>query len=475
MTETAPLSGQGATGPAQVGTAQEGATPEGAPWGRTTSLAVAGLGTTLVVVAWLLGGETGRLVVTLGAAVAVAGYVTAFHPQIVFLAFPAALGFAPFIHVPFTDIPIMLALSAMLWAALLFVPAADIRLGWPEAIVAALAAVALCSVVATEVAPRAAVEWVAWVVATSVLIPLRHLPPALRTRVCQTFAVSAGLGATLAIAIWVGLPNRVLRQLHVLGYDVLLNNRQVADEQLSTRLSGTFLEPNIAGLILLVALAAAVVFLAGRLRLVVGAVITVALLLTLSRSAFGTAVVAAGLVVLRSSERRRELMLWGTAAAVAALALPTVRLRLANSLGAQDVGLSARKQALSEFPGLMDGHWVWGLGWARPEFRSAGLTEAVNFVANGPLLTVYRGGLVVGIAVVLAALVLAFRAWAYADRSFGAAVVCSLLIAMLFVAFQLDFPIVNQAPATAAVSLLIAMTLFVPTDRTERADARSGQ
>jgi hypothetical protein len=49
------------------------------------------------------------------------------------------------------------------------------------------------------------------------------------------------------------------------------------------------------------------------------------------------------------------------------------------------------------------------------------------------------------------------------------------LIAMLFVAFQLDFPIVNQAPATVAVSLLIAMTLFVPDERTERTDARPGQ
>jgi hypothetical protein len=273
----------------------------------------------------------------------------------------------------------------------------------------------------------------------------------------------------------VGLPRRILKMLDVLGYDVVRNERQVADEHLTTRLAGTFLEPNIAGLILLVALAAAVVFLSGRLRVAVVAILTVALLLTLSRSAFGTAVVAAGLVVLRSTERRRDLMLWGSGAVLVALSLPSVRSRLANSLGANDVGLTDRRQALAEFPGLMDGHWVWGLGWARPEFRNAGLTQAVNFVANGPLLTIYRGGLVVGIVVVVVALVVAFRAWVYADRSFAAAVVCSLLIAMLFVAFQLDFPIVNQAPATAAMSLLVAMTLFVPDDRAERSDARPGQ
>jgi hypothetical protein len=442
---------------------------------RWATIVVAGVLTSLVVVALAAGADTGRQLVAIGTAVAVAGYVTAFHPQVVLYAFPVALGAAPFMHVPFTDIPIMLALSAMLWVALLFLPAADVRLGWPEAVVATLAAVSLCSVVATGLTPRSAVEWISWVVATAVLIPLRHLPAELRARVCQTFAVSAAAGASLAIVIWVGLPRRVLRHLDVLGYDVVRNERRVADEHLTTRLAGTFLEPNIAGLILLIALAAAVVFLSGRLRILVLTVITVALLLTLSRAAFGTAMVAAALVVLRSTERRRDLMLWGGGAVLVALALPSVRSRLANSLGANDVGLTDRRQALAQFPDLMDGHWTWGLGWARPEFRSAGLTQAVNFVANGPLLTVYRGGLVVGIVVVAVALVIALRAWVYADRSFAAAVVCSLLIAMVLVAFQLDFPIVNQAPATAAMSLLIAMTLFVPTDRTESPDARPGE
>ena len=446
-----------------------------APPNRWTAVVVAGLLTSLVVVALAVGEDAGRQIVAIGTAIAVAGYVTAFHPQAVLFAFPVALGAAPFMHVPFTDIPIMLALSAMLWVALLFLPSAEVRLGLPEAIVAALAAVSLCSVVASGLTPRSAVEWISWVVATAVLIPIRHLPAALRTRVCQVFAVSAAAGASLAIAIWVGLPRGVLRHLDVLGYDVVRNERRVADERLTSRLAGTFLEPNIAGLILLIALAAAVVFLSGRLRIAVLAVITIALLLTLSRSAFGTAMVAAALVVLRSTERRRDLMLWGSGAVLAALALPSVRSRLASSLGANDVGLSERRQALGQFPALMDGHWAWGLGWARPEFRSAGLTQAVNFVANGPLLTVYRGGLVVGLVVVLGALAIAFRAWVYAARSFAAAVVCCLLIAMVFVAFQLDFPIVNQAPATAAVSLLVAMTLFVPTDRTESAVARPGE
>jgi hypothetical protein len=438
------------------------------------SIAVAGGLTVALVLLLLMRGDVGRPIVMAGTACAVAAYVAAFHPTVVLLAFPVVLGTAPFMHVPFTEIPLLLALAAALWVAVCFVPEADFRLGLPEATVAALAAVTFCSVVATGLTSRAAVEWIAWVVATAVILPIRHLPAALRTRMCQVFAVSAAAGATLALAIWVGLPRRILSQLDVLGYDTVRNARYVAGERITTRLVGTFLEPNIAGLILLVALAAGVVFLHGRLRVAVVAVITVAVLLTLSRSAFGTALVAAALVVLRSTERRRELMLWGTGVVAVALALPSVRSRLANSLGPRDVGLSDRRDALLAFPGLMEGHWAWGLGWDRPEFRNADLTQAVNFVANGPLFTVYRGGLVVATAVLLAALALAFRAWVYADRSFAAAVVCSLLIATIFVAFQLDFPIVNQAPATAAVSLLIAMTLFVPTDRTEP-DARPAE
>jgi hypothetical protein len=444
--------------------------------GRTTvtSIVVSGVLATSAVLALVLGDDLGWTVVVIGTVLLVAGYFIAFHPKLVLFAFPVALGAAPFMHVPFTDIPMLLALSAMLWVAISFVPDLDVRLGLPEAVVAVVAAVTFCSLVATDVSGRALVEWIAWVAATAVLIPIRQLPATLRRRVCEVFAMSASVGSALAIAIWFGLPRSILKRLDVLGYDVDRNGRYVSGERITTRLAGTFLEPNIAGLILLVALAAAVVFLSGRLRTVAVVLITVALLLTLSRAAFGTALLAAALVALRRPERRRDLALWGGGVIVLALSIPSVRSRLANSLGARDVGLADRRDALAAFPGLMEGHWVWGLGWARPEFRNAGLTQAVNFVANGPLLTVYRGGLVVGIVIVVVAVIVAFRAWAYADRSFAAAVVCALLIAMTVVAFQLDFPIVNQAPATAAVSLLIAMTLFVPEEPTEP-DARPEQ
>ena len=162
------------------------------------SILVAGGLTVAVVLLLLMHGDIGRPIVMIATVCALAGYITAFHPAVVLFAFPVVLGTAPFMHVPFTDIPLLLALSATLWVAVCFVPEIDVRLGLPEAIVAGLAAIALCSVVATGLTPRAGVEWIAWVAATAVVIPIRHLPAALRTRMCQVFAVSAAVGATLA-------------------------------------------------------------------------------------------------------------------------------------------------------------------------------------------------------------------------------------------------------------------------------------
>lgn len=429
-----------------------------------------GVVTAVLVPVLIVAGTDAVPIVAWAAVVGAVGFAIVARPRVVLHGFPVVLGFAPFMHVPSTSVPLLLVMSVLVWPALVFLPGTDIRLGWPEAVVAVLAGVTFCSVIATGTGTRAWIEWIAWVSATAVVLPIRQLPAELRASVCRTLALSTTAGAALALAIRAGLPRPILSALEIFGYDRIRNARYVSGERLINRLTGTYLEPNLGALILLVGLAAAVIFLRGRLRIVSVSIITVAVLLTLSRSAFGTAVLATLIVLMRAPERRRALAAWAVTTAVVALALPSVRSRLADSLGPRDVGLSERRAALDVFPSLMDGHWWWGLGWARPEFRNAGLSQATNLVANGPLLTVYRGGLVVGAAIVVAAIVVAIRAWIYADRSFAAAVACGLLIAMLLVAFQLDFPIVNQAPATAAMSFLIAMTLFLP--RPEPADAR---
>ena len=64
--------------------------------------------------------------------------------------------------------------------------------------------------------------------------------------------------------------------------------------------------------------------------------------------------------------------------------MPSVRTRLLDSFGPSDTGTQARDLALREFPRAMEGHWIWGLGWDREEFRRPVGGQAVNYVANGP-------------------------------------------------------------------------------------------
>jgi hypothetical protein len=84
----------------------------------------------------------------------------------------------------------------------------------------------------------------------------------------------------------------------------------------------------------------------------------------------------------------------------------------------------------------------------------------VNFVANAPLLTVYRGGLVLGGVAVLLLLVLVVRSLVAARGEFPDAVLACGVLAFCLVALQLDFPAVIQPPATAVFSLLVGLSLW---------------
>lgn len=418
-----------------------------------------------VVVAIAAGGLIGRLAVVL-AVLGLAGvYVIKKHPHAVAYVFAATLGGAPYLHVPATSLPALLALSAGLWLVVLVGREFQIRPGGPEFAVLALGLVALFSLVATGVSGRALIEYTAWGAATSVVVPIRALTEDVRARMMRVFVASAVVGTTVAMIVLAGAPRPFLTALEYFSYDPDANVRTVVGKSLTSRLSGTYLEPNVAGLILLVAVLAAVVYLDGRWRLLAAVIVGAGMMLTLSRAAIGTAAVVGLLVILRSKEHRRSIVGAGIGACAFVLAVPSVRSRLLDSFGPNDIGLADRRSSIREFPSLLDGHWTWGLGWARPEFRNSGMGQLVNFASNGPLLTIYRGGLILGVLVVLVGLLLLIRSWVQAGRSFSAAVLCAGVMAFLLVAFQLDFPIVNQTPATAIMSLLVALSFAPPPDR----------
>jgi hypothetical protein len=439
--------------------------------------ALAGLSTLLTVltlIVFLPGGETSRNVVLGLIGTAAAAYAATVHPRSIFVAFAVVLGAAPYMHVPGTDIPALLVLAVGIWPALASMPDVRFRPGWCEVVLIAVAGMAWLSVMATGVSKTAAIEYAAWIAATAAVTPIRLLSPEARALTARAFTVSAAAAALVGAWILVGVPGVITDVLGVLGFDASQYiPRVVGSETTSDRLAGTLIQPNIAGLILAAGLVTAAAFFRGPVRVGLLVVIGAGLTLTLSRAAIATVVVIGILVAVRSPSHRLRILGGAVVGFLLSLTLPGVRERFADSFGPTDVGTSARRLAVEEFPGLMEGHWLWGLGWARDEFRDQAVGQTVNFAANGPLATVYRGGLILGIAVTLVAVLLVVRSWMAAGNAFDDTVVCCGVIAFLLVAVQLDFSVVLQPPATAVVSLLIGLSLGVSSRVSDSLSSRS--
>jgi hypothetical protein len=423
-------------------------------------LVVSAVITAATVAVFLSGDKYTRLSVVAIAAAALAVYATAVHPLSVFVVFAAVLGAAPYVHVPSTPAPLLMVLAVGIWVAWMFMPDATSHVGWTELWVVLLAAFAALSVLATGVSPRSLLEYTTWVAATAVIIPLRHLPAAARAKTIRTFVIGTAIGSLLGLLLLFGLLGPLDRLVTLAGYDPVRNVRLVfGSEGITPRLNGTYLEPNVAGLVLAAGLLLAVAYFRGAARTVLLIIIGSGLLLTLSRAAIVTAVVAALLVVLRAPAHRMFVVVWGLAAGLLALATPSVNERLLDSFGPSDRGSIDRLLSFRAFPDLMTGNWLWGLGWAREEFRDSAVNTTVNFVANGPLVTIYRGGVVLGLVAVVVLIVLVVRSWAAARDSFGDAVVCCGVIAFVLVALQLDIPMVLAYPAVTTFSFLVAASL----------------
>lgn len=431
------------------------------------------LGVPALVLGLALGSSAVQLGIIAVLAALVAGWVTTVHPRVTLVAFALVLGLVPYAKLPGTDAPLILVLALGSWVALAFLPGVRLRPGWPEAVLALVALTALLSVVVTSPSPKAFIEYAAWLAATSVIVPMRFLTAPARRVVIHALVGGAAVASVVGIALLRFDPNGFfLARLAFVGYRPGSNNAQYVPgtESNALRLTGTYVEPNIAGLVLAVALLLVVAAYRGWLRVVLLAVIGAALALTLSRSALGTVVVALGLVVLLGRGRQRWWLAGaGVVGGLGILSVPVLRERLFNSFGPHDTGSLARELAFTDFAKSLDGHWLWGLGWDREEFRNSAVGVTVNFVANAPLLTVYRGGVVLGLLMVVVLAVLVVRAVVRARGSFETTVLACGVAGFCLVALQLDFPVVIQHPATAVFSLLVGLSLGRPvTDDEER-------
>lgn len=399
------------------------------------------------------------LLVAMGAAVAVAFAGNRWY----FAALGLVLGAIPLVQIPVVDAPLMLLLAAAIWGALLLSPRPPLHLGWPELVVPACVAGAALSALATGGGAVAVVEWGRWTLAALIVIPLRMLAAKDLVLVGKAYVVGAFLAAIAGIVLLrIDPDGLLLTRLHVLGYSATGGNaRVVVGSQTSAlRLTGTYVDPNVAGLMLAVALVLAFAVFTGWRRLLISLVLIAAILLTLSRSALGT--VAAAVVLLMLSRRagrsaRGAAVLGVVVLIIAVVAIGTVRMRLLDSFGPTDTGSVARLSALQDFRSEVAGHWTFGLGWARPEFREGAVAAESNYVANAVLLTVYRAGLVMGVPFALLMVMTVCRGWrVLRSADLPRAAVAAGAIAVCLVAAQLDFPIALFPHALMAFMLLVA-------------------
>jgi hypothetical protein len=278
-----------------------------------------------------------------------------------------------------------------------------------------------------------------------------------------------------------------LKPLKIFGYGVGAELRQntalyVYSDQgagnigRTIRLGGTWVLPNSAGFCLTIALVMCLVLFRGWIRFCLAAILLVATLLTLSRATLFS--LAAGLLLvflfhsMRARDRQIGIGVVGVVGAGAWLT-PMIRERVLASFASDDKGRSDRLQAIENFPHQISGHWIFGLGWDRPEFHTGQAAQTLNYPSNAPLLTTYRGGLIAGlifVAILLIGCVLGYRAMrspSLTNAAFGGGFIGLALVYMNLAQSVVDMPVM-----ALQFSIFMAFMVYVDQSRTDESRSR---
>ncbi|MGU3432788.1 O-antigen ligase family protein [Actinomycetes bacterium M1A6_2h] len=417
------------------------------------------------------GQATGTLVgiALLGMVVGVT--VTIASPLVVFIMLAFVLGGLPYAVIPGAG-PAILVLAVGIWAATLTHPIENMRTHSVEVAVALLLLVSVASVIISADSTRHVSEFIKWAIATSMIFPLMRLSRRNLRTVGLAYAWGATFGGGFSFLLFLfDKSGATMDYLSPIGYGVngtigtTLRFFEV-DDQSIVRLTGTYVDPNAAGLFLFLGLALALALMRGWIRVVAVLVIGFALVASLSRSAIFSVVVAA-LIYLAfqrlTATARFSIIGAGLLIVVGALAVPTVNARFFNSFSSGDTGTDDRAEALGNFLPSMNGHWWFGRGWGAKELIDQTEGYKVNYVANTPLLTIYRGGILVGIvfiALLLVGIVAAHATMRQVPWESG--VIGAAFIGFTLVALQLDFPVVTNGAATMMFSVMLVMLVKNP-------------
>lgn len=421
----------------------------------------------------VLGGEMATIAVGGLAALIIGVYVGIRHPQWLAWGLAAVLGFLPFGYFPGIHVPLYLPFAAGV------VLAAVVHRGEPkpfhplEKVLIAFILVSGVSLIFTGRTLVDISEFIKWTIATVAVIALLRFPPEYLAKFGRIYVYFATLNGLFGIAVVAADPtHRFIKAFKMFGYGAVDTGRFVFTEegaQRFARLGGLWVDPNMAGIGLMIAMAMAMVLLTGPLRAIITMILAVAIVLTLSRAAIFSVLVGVVLVLLFHSMRGRDRgIALGTIVLVAGAAMltPAVRTRIFSSFGADDTGSSARGDALRQWPGQMAGHWPFGLGWGRPEFKDGNTAFTLNFVANVPLITIYRAGIIVGVVfIALLAVGCIMSGKAIRSNSLTNAMYGGIFIGICFVALQLDHMVADIPQVTLMFSILLTFLVVVDQDR----------
>ena len=420
-----------------------------------------------VTAVMILGGTPAELGAIALLGLTVATYVGLQHPLYLYRALAFSLGALPFGYLPGVHAPLVFTLGAGVVVASVVHPTAVSRITLGESAVIALILTSVLSVVATGRATVDYSEFGKWLVSTLVVVALLRLPREELELFGRIYVYAASAAAAFAVVIYFADPaGKLIGYLSPFGYGSESESTRFVytDGAATVRLAGTYIDPNAAGIGLFVALMLCVLLLRDRLRVTLSLLLFAAIVLTLSRAALFSVVGGIALMLAFQELRTRErvaIISGFVGMFLAAVAIPTIRNRVFSSFGSGDAGSEARGDALADFPAHMAGHWLFGLGWGREEFKDPGSAFEVNYVANAPLLSVYRGGILVGlafVAVIVVGFVLGYRClrsrhWEYGFIGGG-------FIGFSVVALQLDFPVVTIPATTMAFSVLIVFLVL---------------
>ncbi|RFA08316.1 hypothetical protein B7R54_03060 [Subtercola boreus] len=388
------------------------------------------------------------------------------RPTVYGWAFGIVLGLAPFATLPGTGTQLVFFL-ALAFIIVAIVHAGERERGprtstigiWMGLTIAAC----LISMIATFTGAESLNQWARWALASVLVCFGVWMSPTLRLALSRAFVVGACGGAVLSIVLSVvDKTGAFVQGLTVIGYggagSPIVRTVEVSGS-LSVRATGLYTDPNTAGLFFFMALAVAAYVFAGRLRVLAMIVLVVGIAATLSRSAIISVIFAVVIILLIQNQSAVRRLIIGIVSAVAIgfLALtPSIAGRITGSFSNSDKGALDRIAAFQNYPGQLEGHWIFGRGWALREFVDSSYGYLVNHVANTPLLVVYRGGIFAGLAflaLLIVGLAVAVRGLRSTEIGFG--MMGAAFFGLVLIAFQLDFPVVTVPPLTMAFSILL--------------------